>query len=199
MRAKWLFITTLLSMRSFAGTVRTLVAVGTSRLASMLATTRRGGAAQTLDSLAHIGVEQLGVLGALQVRGAWGHRRRDGLGGQQLVLNVRAMGVWSRRGERWGCGERQEAQAGAERWRRGAGGARATRARRRSGGLQRAREQARRRVRRRRGRATPPRARRLPLRLKCGLASWGTWGTQPAALFLNVVRGKQGFPCHPPA
>jgi len=42
-RARWLFITTLLSMMSFAGTVRTLVAVGMSRLASMLDTTRAAG------------------------------------------------------------------------------------------------------------------------------------------------------------
>jgi len=58
---------------------------------------------------------------------------------------------------------------------------------------QRAQWETRRRVLRRRGEATPPKARRLPLRLKYGLVSWGTWGTQPAALFLNVVRGKTGI------
>src|SRR5579875_1249316 len=39
-RRRWLLMTTRLSMSSFAGTARTLVAVGTVRLASMLATTR---------------------------------------------------------------------------------------------------------------------------------------------------------------
>src|SRR4051812_33866228 len=39
-RLRWLLITVRLSTSSFAGTARTLVAVGTARLASMLATTR---------------------------------------------------------------------------------------------------------------------------------------------------------------
>ena len=39
-RLRWLLTTTRLSMRSFAGTARTLVAVGTSREDSMFATTR---------------------------------------------------------------------------------------------------------------------------------------------------------------
>src|SRR4051812_3436272 len=39
-RRRWLLMTTRLSMSSLAGMTRTLVAVGTARLASMLATTR---------------------------------------------------------------------------------------------------------------------------------------------------------------
>src|SRR6476659_1907308 len=39
-RARWLLMTTRLSMRSLTGTVRTLVAVGTVRLVSMLVTVR---------------------------------------------------------------------------------------------------------------------------------------------------------------
>src|SRR3954466_1461140 len=39
-RRRWLLTTTRLSMRSLAGMARTLVAVGTPRLASMLETTR---------------------------------------------------------------------------------------------------------------------------------------------------------------
>src|SRR3954466_7427612 len=39
-RRRWLLMTTRLSMSSLAGMTRTLVAVGTVRLASMLATTR---------------------------------------------------------------------------------------------------------------------------------------------------------------
>src|SRR3954454_10649446 len=42
-RARWLLITTRLSISSLAGTARTLVAVGTVRLVSMLATTRAAG------------------------------------------------------------------------------------------------------------------------------------------------------------
>ena len=42
-RAKWLLITIRLSTISFAGTARTLVAVGTVRLVSMFATTRAAG------------------------------------------------------------------------------------------------------------------------------------------------------------
>src|SRR4051812_7123218 len=41
-RPRWLFKIWRLTSRSFAGTVRTDVAVGTSRLASMLSTTRAG-------------------------------------------------------------------------------------------------------------------------------------------------------------
>src|SRR4051794_41112211 len=40
LRARWLLTTTRLSMSSLAGTARTLVAVGTVRLCSMLVTTR---------------------------------------------------------------------------------------------------------------------------------------------------------------
>src|SRR5213079_3432115 len=40
LRRRWLLITVRLSARSLAGTARTLVAVGTVRLVSMLATTR---------------------------------------------------------------------------------------------------------------------------------------------------------------
>ena len=40
LRARWLLMTTRLSMSSLAGMARTLVAVGTCRLASMLVTTR---------------------------------------------------------------------------------------------------------------------------------------------------------------
>src|SRR5438477_13137571 len=39
-RRRWLLMTVRLSMRSFAGIARTLVAVGTARLASMFVTTR---------------------------------------------------------------------------------------------------------------------------------------------------------------
>src|SRR6056300_1219442 len=39
-RARWLLMTTRLSINNFTGTERTLVAVGTLRLASMLVTTR---------------------------------------------------------------------------------------------------------------------------------------------------------------
>src|SRR4051794_23720957 len=39
-RRRWLLMTTRLSMSSLAGTARTLVAVGTARLASMLTTVR---------------------------------------------------------------------------------------------------------------------------------------------------------------
>src|SRR3954471_19931681 len=39
-RRRWLLTTTRLSISSFAGIARTLVAVGTARLASMLVTTR---------------------------------------------------------------------------------------------------------------------------------------------------------------
>ena len=39
-RARWLLMTTRLSKRSFTGSERTLVAVGTVRLSSMLVTTR---------------------------------------------------------------------------------------------------------------------------------------------------------------
>src|SRR5437764_8635619 len=39
-RRRWLLMTTRLSMSSLAGIARTLVATGTARLASMLATTR---------------------------------------------------------------------------------------------------------------------------------------------------------------
>src|SRR5688572_7390603 len=39
-RARWLLMTVRLSMSSLAGRLRALVAVGTSRLASMLVTTR---------------------------------------------------------------------------------------------------------------------------------------------------------------
>ena len=42
-RGRWLLMTMRLSMSSLAGTARTLVAVGTSRLASMLVTTRAAG------------------------------------------------------------------------------------------------------------------------------------------------------------
>src|SRR3954454_13606751 len=42
-RARWLLMTMRLSMSSFAGTARTLVAVGTSSEASMLVTTRAAG------------------------------------------------------------------------------------------------------------------------------------------------------------
>src|SRR3954471_10502586 len=40
LRRRWLLMTVRLSARSLAGTARTLVAVGTVRLVSMLATTR---------------------------------------------------------------------------------------------------------------------------------------------------------------
>src|SRR5919206_2949688 len=43
LRARWLLMTTRLSISSLAGTARTLVAVGTVRLASMFATTRAAG------------------------------------------------------------------------------------------------------------------------------------------------------------
>src|SRR6478752_350016 len=42
-RCRWLLMTTRLSMSSLAGTARTLVAVGTARLLSMLVTTRAAG------------------------------------------------------------------------------------------------------------------------------------------------------------
>src|SRR3954452_9926512 len=42
-RRRWLLTTTRLSMRSLAGIARTLVAVGTARLASMLVTMRAAG------------------------------------------------------------------------------------------------------------------------------------------------------------
>src|SRR6478735_9414813 len=42
-RLRWLLMTIRLSISSFAGTARTLVAVGIVRLASMLATTRAAG------------------------------------------------------------------------------------------------------------------------------------------------------------
>src|SRR6478672_6868969 len=43
LRCRWLLMTTRLSMRSLAGTARTLVAVGTARLLSMFVTTRAAG------------------------------------------------------------------------------------------------------------------------------------------------------------
>src|SRR6478672_6249389 len=43
LRWRWLLMTTRLSMSSLAGTARTLVAVGTARLLSMLVTTRAAG------------------------------------------------------------------------------------------------------------------------------------------------------------
>src|SRR5271168_1515407 len=55
-RASWLFRIRRLTSRSRAGTVRTLVAVGTARLASMLATIReaapRNGVASSLPAVA---------------------------------------------------------------------------------------------------------------------------------------------------
>src|ERR1700761_4653404 len=49
-RANWLFRTRRLTSRSRAGTVRTLVAVGTARLASMLATMREAAPRSGVDS-----------------------------------------------------------------------------------------------------------------------------------------------------
>src|SRR6476661_5420593 len=43
LRCRWLLMTARLSMRSLAGTARTLVAVGTARLLSMFVTTRAAG------------------------------------------------------------------------------------------------------------------------------------------------------------
>ncbi len=58
-RASWLFRIRRLTSRSRAGTVRTLVAVGTARLASMLATIReaapRSGVASSLPAVARGG------------------------------------------------------------------------------------------------------------------------------------------------
>ena len=49
-RDRWLLITTLLSISNFTGTDRTLVAVGTERLASMLVTTRPAAPRSTSGS-----------------------------------------------------------------------------------------------------------------------------------------------------
>src|SRR6478736_6665568 len=51
-RARWLLMTVRLSMSSLAGTARTEVAVGTSRLASMLSTTRAAGPLSGWSTLA---------------------------------------------------------------------------------------------------------------------------------------------------
>src|ERR1700710_2304741 len=48
-RARWLLITTRLSMSSFTGTERTLVAVGTVRLASMFWAVRAGAPRSTVS------------------------------------------------------------------------------------------------------------------------------------------------------
>src|SRR3954470_19343639 len=49
-RRRWLLITTRLSASSFAGTARTLVAVGTVRDSSMLETTRAAAPRRVIDS-----------------------------------------------------------------------------------------------------------------------------------------------------
>ena len=49
-RDRWLLITTLLSISNFTGTDRTLVAVGTERLASMFVTTRPAAPRSTSGS-----------------------------------------------------------------------------------------------------------------------------------------------------
>src|SRR5271154_3961228 len=66
-RANWLFRMRRLTSRSRAGTVRTLVAVGTAKLASMLATMRdaapRGGVASPLPRPAATGAAAAGATG----------------------------------------------------------------------------------------------------------------------------------------
>src|SRR3954449_8611056 len=73
-RRRWLLMTTRLSISSLAGMARTLVAVGTARLASMLLTTRaaapRSGWRGVAVSAAGVGVAGAWVAGAWTV-GVW--------------------------------------------------------------------------------------------------------------------------------
>src|SRR4051812_42004823 len=69
-RRRWLLMTTRLSMSSLAGTARTLVAVGTVRLASMLATVRAAAPfSGRLDAPSEAGAG-VGVGGGMTVVGA---------------------------------------------------------------------------------------------------------------------------------
>src|SRR5260221_9711074 len=64
-RLRWLLMTTRLSMSSFAGTARTLVAVGTSSDDSMLTTTRAAGPFKMFVVVAAVVAGARGPLGRL--------------------------------------------------------------------------------------------------------------------------------------
>ena len=101
-RARWLLRTMRLSMSSLAGTARTLVAVGTARLASMLTTTREDGPRSRTPS-SRRAPASAGPAGARRRGAAWrrraavaggGLRRRRAAGAAAAVCG--AGGVWSR-------------------------------------------------------------------------------------------------------
>src|SRR3954469_11005526 len=92
-RARWLLITMRLSQSSLTGTCRTLVAVGTVRLASMFATVRAGAPRRTvnvgssdtcgaLGSAGSLGTGRAadGCLGAGELERADGSPVEDGVG-----------------------------------------------------------------------------------------------------------------------
>src|SRR3954453_20469280 len=64
-RARWLLITMRLSIRSLTGTERTLVAVGTVRLASMFFAVRAGAPRRTVRVGSSLGVAFAGFSGPL--------------------------------------------------------------------------------------------------------------------------------------
>src|SRR5215207_6135196 len=64
-RARWLLITILLSMSSLTGTERTLVAVGTLRLASMFCAVRAGAPRSTVSDGSSLAAGFAGFSGSL--------------------------------------------------------------------------------------------------------------------------------------
>src|SRR3954451_25424280 len=76
-RARWLLITMRLSIKSLTGTDRTLVAVGTARLASMFCAVRAGAPRRTVSlgsSLALAGAGFSGYLGTGRAVVGWAGR-----------------------------------------------------------------------------------------------------------------------------
>src|SRR5580704_19644010 len=69
-RCRWLLMTTRFSISSFAGTARTLVAVGTVRLAAMFWAVRAAAPRSLLSSASEGGGATAGWLGLLGVLGA---------------------------------------------------------------------------------------------------------------------------------
>src|SRR3954453_11906024 len=66
-RARWLLITMRLSIRSLTGTDRTLVAVGTVRLASMFCTVRAGAPLRTVKVGSSVAADSCFFSGSLGV------------------------------------------------------------------------------------------------------------------------------------
>src|SRR5919112_96745 len=84
LRARWLLITIRLSISSFAGTARTVVAVGTVRDASMLAATAFAGP-RSLTTLSAAGASWLGAVA----------RARAGWAGMGFFASEASVSPWS--------------------------------------------------------------------------------------------------------